>query len=169
MLALFVMGLMLILAILITPAYCQSAKAQENASAKSKVAQEAATAAEAEPVETEDILDVPLTTDYRVAIVYALAHKHEPGDILIKFKPRGDIPDKDRHRYDQTVRQVLQMGAVQCTEVNGCQAPTEHLSAIDTYLVRTEEVKRNPVSIFNRLKNNPFVVFVEPNYHGFFD
>lgn len=80
-----------------------------------------------------------------------LSYEYEPNVIIIQFKARAGFAGKEK-QYDDEVAKVLGTGF--------------ELIGQDTYLVKMEELSKNPNAVLNRFKNNQFIEYVEPNYLG---
>lgn len=83
-----------------------------------------------------------------------LSAEYEPNVIIIKFKDPSEFPGQEK-QYNDAVDKVLRTGFEEIGE--------------RTYLVKTDELTRNPNGVLNRFKNNRYVEYVEPNYIGTVD
>ena len=75
-------------------------------------------------------------------------------EIIIKFFDRSLFPGREK-QYDSEVAKVLRDG----------------LSVVmdNVYVVKAEDLTRNPNAVLNRFKNSKFIEYVEPNYIADFD
>jgi len=75
-------------------------------------------------------------------------------EIIIKFFDRSLFAGREK-QYDNEVAKVLRDGLSVITD--------------NVYVVRAEDLSRNPDAIINRFKNSKYVEYVEPNYITEFD
>lgn len=73
--------------------------------------------------------------------------KHVPDEIIVKFK---DAEPGQEERLNKIISRVQKIGF------------TEELGV---YIVKIENLERDPDVVMNRLRNNPLVEYVEPNYY----
>ena len=69
-------------------------------------------------------------------------------EILIKFKSPSQVPGKEKQLRHE-IGKFEKIGFVE---------------GLDVYVVRMDELEKNPNAVLNRLKNNKYIEYVEPNY-----
>ncbi|MCL2164170.1 MAG: S8 family serine peptidase, partial [Oscillospiraceae bacterium] len=69
-------------------------------------------------------------------------------EIIIKFKEPWQVPGKEK-QLQQEIDKVKKVGFVE---------------GLGVYVVKIEELDKNPNAILNRFKNNKYIEYVEPNY-----
>ncbi len=72
-------------------------------------------------------------------------------EIIIGFYPQSNFPGKEK-QYDSEVAKVLKDGF-------GLDKVKENV-----YVVKAEDLSKNPTAVLNRFKNSEFIEYVEPNY-----
>ena len=77
-----------------------------------------------------------------------LAAKRTPDEIVIKFRNAAEMPGFER-QLQREIDKVQKLGFVE---------------ELGLYVVEVEDLENDPNAVLNRLKNNRFVEFVEPNY-----
>jgi len=82
-----------------------------------------------------------------------LAGEYVLDEIVIKFKSPQQVPGRERHLQ----RQIDRMRKVTYVEV------------LDVYVIKVDDMRRDPNAVLNRFKNNRFVEYVEPNYVALID
>ena len=87
-------------------------------------------------------------TDYSLENAIQIAEKHVPDEIIVKFKDATDVPGQEE-RLLRAIERIQKIGFVK---------------TLGVYVVKVEDLDRNPHAIMNRLKNHPLVEYVEPNY-----
>ena len=75
-------------------------------------------------------------------------------EIIIKFFDKSLFPGKEK-QYDDEVAKVLKDGRAVVTD--------------NVYVIKAEDLSKNPNAVLNRFKNSKFIENVEPNYTGDFD
>jgi len=70
-------------------------------------------------------------------------------EIIIKFHDRSQFPGKEK-QYDDEVAKVLKDQLSLVTE--------------NVYVVKAQDLSKNPNAVLNRYKNSAFIDYVEPNY-----
>jgi len=86
--------------------------------------------------------------DYSQENAIQIAEKHVPDEIIIKFKDVTDAPGQEE-RLLKAIERIKKIGFVK---------------TLGVYVVKVEDLDRNPHAIMNRLKNHPLIEYVEPNY-----
>ena len=71
-------------------------------------------------------------------------------EIIIKFYPIEMFPGKEK-QYNNEIAKLTKVGFVE---------------GLDAYVVKEDDLDKNPNAILNRFKNNRFIEYVEPNYLG---
>jgi subtilisin family serine protease len=74
--------------------------------------------------------------------------EYVPDEILLKFKEPGQVPGKEK-QLQKEISKVEKLGFV---------------NILGVYVVRVEDLDTNPNAVLNRLKNNKYIEYVEPNY-----
>ena len=69
-------------------------------------------------------------------------------EIVIKFVDPSDVPGKE-NQLQHEIDKVRKIGFIE---------------ALGVYVVNIEDLEKNPNAVLNRLKNNRFIEYVEPNY-----
>lgn len=84
-------------------------------------------------------------------IEYDVDHAHERiiDDVIIKFHDKSLFLGKEK-QYDNEIRKILKDGFSLVTK--------------NVYMVKIEEMARNPNAVLNRLKASIFIQYAEPNY-----
>jgi len=75
-------------------------------------------------------------------------------EIIIRFFDRSLFPGKEK-QFDDEVAKILKDGLTVVTN--------------NVYVVKAEDLSKNPNAILNKYKNSEFIEYVEPNYTGGFD
>ena len=75
-------------------------------------------------------------------------------EIIIKFFDKSLFPGKEK-QYDDEVGKILKDGLTVVTE--------------NVYVIKAENLSKNPNAIINSYKNSKFIEYVEPNYTGELD
>ena len=70
-------------------------------------------------------------------------------EIIIKFFDKSLVPGKEK-QYDDEVAKVLKDGIFVVTD--------------NVYVVKAEDLSKNPNAVLNKYKNSKFIEYVEPNY-----
>jgi len=70
-------------------------------------------------------------------------------EIIVKFKSPPDVPGKER----QLQREISKMQKIGIVDDN-----------LGIYVIRAEDLQKDPNTLLNRLKNNKYIEYVEPNY-----
>ncbi|MCL1835405.1 MAG: DUF5011 domain-containing protein [Oscillospiraceae bacterium] len=70
-------------------------------------------------------------------------------EIIVKFYDRSEFPGKEK-QYDDEVAKVIKDGVSVVTD--------------NVYVIRAEDLSKNPNAVLNRYKNSKFIEYVEPNY-----
>lgn len=99
-----------------------------------------------EIVEDEDDLYGSLSFDAENTV--QLAGEYVSDQILIKFKEPWQVPGKEK-QLQHEIDKFEKIGFVE---------------GLGVYVVKLDELDKNPNSVLNRLKNNKYVEYVEPNY-----
>lgn len=73
---------------------------------------------------------------------------------IIKFKT--DIPAEKEKQFQDELRKVTEWGFA-------------YIANLDLYVVRVDDLDKNPTAVANRFKNSEFIEFAEPNYSGTLD
>ena len=69
-------------------------------------------------------------------------------EIIIKFVDPADVPGKEKQLQNE-INKVKKIGFVE---------------EVDAYVVRIDDLEKNPNAVLNRFKNNRFIEYIEPNY-----
>ena len=69
-------------------------------------------------------------------------------EIIIKFKEPGQVPGKEK-QLQHEIEKVEKVGLVE---------------SLGLYVVKAEDLEKNPNAVLNRFKNNKYIEYVEPNY-----
>ena len=69
-------------------------------------------------------------------------------EIIIKFKDPADVPGKEKQLQDE-IDKVKKIGFIE---------------ALGVYVVRADDLEKNPNAVLNRFKNSKFIEYIEPNY-----
>lgn len=77
-----------------------------------------------------------------------LAANRVPGELLIKFKAPADVPGKEK----QLQKEIDKVNKI------------DFIEDLGVYRVKVEDLEKDPNAVLNRLKNNRFIEYVEPNY-----
>ena len=77
-----------------------------------------------------------------------LKHNHVLNELIIKFKDVSKVPGKER----QLQHEKEKLEKLGFKEEYGI------------FLIKVEDLEKNPNAIMNRYKNNRFIEYVEPNY-----
>ena len=77
-----------------------------------------------------------------------LAVKRVPGQVIIKFKDPDDVHGKEK---------LLQHEIDKMEKIG-------YVAVLDAFVVRINEMENDPNATLNRLKNNRFIEYVEPDY-----
>ena len=77
-----------------------------------------------------------------------LSAKRVPGQVIIKFKNPDVVPGKEKQLQNE-IDKMEKVGFV---------------TVLDTFVVRIEDMEKDPNAVLNRLKNNRFIEYVEPDY-----
>ena len=71
-------------------------------------------------------------------------------EIIIKFKEPGQVPGKEK-QLQHEIEKVEKVGFVE---------------GLGVYVVKVDDLGKNPNAVLNRFKNNKYIESVEPNYIG---
>ena len=74
--------------------------------------------------------------------------EYVPDEIIIKFKEPWQVPGKEKQLRHE-IEKVEKVGFVE---------------ELGLYVVRVDDLSKNPNAVLNRFKNNKYIEFVEPNY-----
>ena len=98
----------------------------------------------------EEISDneTPLSVDYYEENFEQLEAPRVLDEIIIKFVDPADVPGKEK-QLEHEIEKVQKVGFVE---------------ALGVYVVRVEDLEKNPNAVLNRFKNNRFIEYIEPNY-----
>jgi len=74
--------------------------------------------------------------------------KYVRDEIIVKFKDPAQVPGKEK-QLQHEIEKVEKVGFVE---------------SLGMYVVKVDELGKNPNAVLNRFKNNKYIEFVEPNY-----
>jgi len=69
-------------------------------------------------------------------------------EIIVKFKSPSQVAGKEK-QLQQEIEKVKKIGFVE---------------NLDVYVIKAEDLEKNPNAVLNRFKNNKYIEYVEPNY-----
>ena len=73
--------------------------------------------------------------------------------LIVKFKPISEFPGKEK-QYENEIDKLNKVGFIE---------------GVGAYVIKADDLKKNPNAVLNRFKNNKFIYSVEPDYLAFFD
>ena len=92
---------------------------------------------------------VDFELDYYDENIEQLEAERVLNEIIVKFVDPADILPSEEKQYLREIEKVQKIGFVE---------------ALGFYIIKVDDLERNPNAVMNRLKNNRFIEYVEPNY-----
>jgi len=78
-----------------------------------------------------------------------LQHKYVADELIIGFNDIAEFPKKEK-QYRDEVTKIKKLAFTEITE--------------KVFVIKAEDLQKNPIAVINRFKNSQFVDYVEPNY-----
>lgn len=78
-----------------------------------------------------------------------MSAKHVENQLIVKFKDVKDLPRGYEKQLQREIDKVKKIGLI---------------SELGLYVINVDDLEENPNTVLNRLKNNRFIEYVEPNY-----
>jgi len=86
--------------------------------------------------------------DFEAETAAQLRGERVPNEILVKFKEPWQVPGKEK-QLQHEIDKLKKIGFVE---------------GLGVYIVRVDDLEKNPNAVLNRLKNNKYIDYIEPNY-----
>ena len=90
----------------------------------------------------------PLAIDFEEENLAQMSAARVLNEIFIKFVDPADVPGKEKQLQNE-IDKVKKIGFIE---------------ALGVYIVRADDLEKNPNAVLNRFKNSRFIEYIEPNY-----